>query len=51
MFHRPLSGQWAFRQINIEEWLPATVPGRAHTDLLALGKVPDPFVTDYEKQV
>jgi len=25
------------------EWLPATVPGHIRTDLLALGRIPDPF--------
>src|SRR5215510_13117791 len=51
MFHQSLSGQWTFRQINTNEWLPAAVPGGVHTDLLALGKIPNPFVADYEKQV
>ena len=51
MFHQSLSGQWTFRQQNTDEWLRATVPGGVHTDLLSLGKIPDPFVADYEKQV
>jgi len=51
MFHQSLSGQWTFRQHNSKEWLSATVPGGVHTDLLALGKIPDPFVADNEKQV
>jgi len=34
-----------------EEWLPATVPGGVHTDLLALGRIPDSFVGDNEKRV
>ncbi|HEU0296792.1 MAG TPA: glycoside hydrolase family 2 protein [Anaerolineales bacterium] len=51
MFHQSLSGQWTFRQQGTNEWLSATVPGGVHTDLLALGKIPDPFVADYEKQV
>ncbi|MBK8047845.1 MAG: glycoside hydrolase family 2 protein [Anaerolineales bacterium] len=46
-----LAGQWQFRQVGTEEWLPATVPGGVHTDLLALGKIPDPFVADNEKKV
>jgi beta-mannosidase len=33
------------------EWLPATVPGAAHTDLLALGRIPDPFAGDNERRV
>ncbi|MFZ1770847.1 MAG: glycoside hydrolase family 2 protein [Caldilinea sp.] len=43
--------QWRFRQAGADEWLPATVPGGVHTDLLALGKIPDPFVADNEKKV
>ena len=44
MHHQPLSGQWNFRQYAAADWMPATVPGGVHTDLLALGKIPDPFV-------
>jgi beta-mannosidase len=46
-----LNGEWQFRQCGTEEWLPATVPGGVHTDLLALGKIPDPFVSDNELKV
>jgi beta-mannosidase len=51
MFQQNLNGQWSFRQHNTAEWMPATVPGGVHTDLLALGRIPDPFVADNEKQV
>ena len=51
MFTQSLSGSWSFRQRDTKEWLPATVPGGVHTDLLALGKIPDPFVGDNEKKV
>jgi beta-mannosidase len=46
-----LAGAWQFRQTDTKEWLPATVPGGVHTDLLALGRIPDPFVGDNEKRV
>jgi beta-mannosidase len=46
-----LSGEWQFRQCGTNEWLPGTVPGGVHTDLLALGKIPDPFVADNELKV
>jgi beta-mannosidase len=52
-----LAGGWQFRQINIEpdnelvEWMPAQVPGGVHTDLVAIGKIPDPFVADHELDV
>ncbi len=34
-----------------EGWLPATVPGTAHQDLLALGHIPDPFIGMNENEV
>jgi len=46
-----LSGAWQFCQAGTENWLPATVPGSVHSDLLALGKIPDPFVADNELKV
>ena len=46
-----LAGAWQFRQVGTEEWLPATVPGGVHTDLMALNRIPDPFVGDNEKKV
>ena len=46
-----LTGAWQFRRIGLEEWQPATVPGGVHTDLLALGHIPDPFVGDNERRV
>ncbi|MBK9928067.1 MAG: glycoside hydrolase family 2 protein [Anaerolineales bacterium] len=51
MHQQSLAGQWTFRQLDTNEWMPATVPGGVHTDLLALGKIPDPFIGDNEKQV
>jgi beta-mannosidase len=51
MQQQTLNGKWQFRQLDAEEWLPATVPGGVHTDLLALGKIPDPFVADNELKV
>jgi beta-mannosidase len=46
-----LTDAWEFRQKGEQEWLPADVPGGVHTDLLALGRIPDPFVGDNEKRV
>lgn len=51
MQKQSLDGEWQFRQCGTDEWLPATVPGGVHTDLLALGKIPDPFVADNELKV
>jgi beta-mannosidase len=51
MQKQSLNGKWQFRQCGTNEWSPATVPGGVHTDLLALGKIPDPFVADNELKV
>ena len=46
-----LAGIWEFHQIGAQEWLPANVPGSVHTDLMASGRIPDPFAADNEKRV
>jgi beta-mannosidase len=52
MYIQSLAGEWQFRQAGAdEEWLPAHVPGGVHTDLMAAGRIPDPFVADNEKRV
>ncbi len=38
-----ISTGWTFHQSGKDEWLPATVPGCVHTDLLKNGKIEDPF--------
>ncbi len=47
---------WEFRQIADAQtaesgWMPATVPGDVHLDLLANKKIPDPFVRDNEAKL
>jgi beta-mannosidase len=51
MIQQSLKGAWEFSQAGTQEWLPATVPGGVHTDLLALGRIPDPFAGDNELRV
>ena len=51
MHIQPLMGKWQFQQVGAEGWLPANVPGSVHTDLMASGRIPDPFVADNEKRV
>jgi len=51
MKKQTLTGAWQFRQAGTETWQPASVPGGVHTDLLALGQIPDPFVADNELKV
>lgn len=41
----PLSGKWLFRKANSSQsWLPATVPGSVHTDLLTNGLIGNPYL-------
>jgi len=51
MHIQSLDGSWEFRAVGEKEWMPAKVPGCVHTDLLSLGRIPDPFVGDNEKKV
>lgn len=40
-----LNGSWMFRRFGSQDaWLPAKVPGSVHTDLLANGKIPHPYL-------
>jgi beta-mannosidase len=48
---RVLSEGWTFRRAGEPDWWPATVPGCAHTDLLAAGRIGDPFYRTNEKQL
>jgi len=62
----PLDRPWEFRQLPDDGmtafkdakppateggWLPATVPGDVHLDLLRAGKIPDPFYRDNESKL
>ncbi len=57
-----LNGKWQFKAISskhkeslplidVSQWMPATVPGTVHTDLLGAGKIPDPFYRMNEFEV
>jgi beta-mannosidase len=46
-----LNGPWEARQADGTESIKATVPGCIHTDLMAAGKIPDPFFRDNEQAV
>ncbi len=43
-----LCGQWEVRKQGTAETIPAAVPGCIHTDLLAAGKIDDPYYRDNE---
>ena len=51
IIRQDLLSNWEFCESEQLEWMRASVPGTVHTDLLALGKIPDPFVADHEKDV
>lgn len=42
---------WEFTQADKQEWLPATVPGTVHQDLIDHGKLPNPFYGQNEQKV
>lgn len=46
-----LNGAWQFKSAKDTEYMKATVPGSNFTDLLDLGKIPDPFINDNENAV
>jgi beta-mannosidase len=55
---RPLHDGWSLRATRgpvpaelLAEVVPATVPGLVHTDLLAAGLIPDPYLDQNEKKV
>lgn len=57
-----LNGEWKFKGADPKrsfppdhadalEWMNATVPGTVHTDLMAAGRIPDPFIRMNELDV
>jgi beta-mannosidase len=44
-----LGGTWEVLREGSSEVIPAAVPGSIHTDLMAAGRLPDPFYRDNEK--
>jgi beta-mannosidase len=57
-----LNGSWKFKAIDAYRtlpseyrktatWMPGTVPGTVHTDLMALGVIPDPYFRTNENDV
>ena len=42
---------WEFAQVGRNEWLPATVPGTVHQDLISHKKLPNPFYGMNEQKV
>ncbi|MEI9904230.1 MAG: hypothetical protein WDN06_09775 [Asticcacaulis sp.] len=46
---RVIDTGWTFRQADTADWLPATVPGTVHTDLLTNHRIADPFYRTNER--
>jgi beta-mannosidase len=46
-----LDQNWEFRQADTGSWMPATVPGTVHTDLLANKAIEDPFYRLNERKL
>ncbi len=44
-----INENWQFSEAGKDQWLPAEVPGTIHTDLLANGKIEDPYYRLNEK--
>lgn len=44
-----LDSPWSFKQTNDQVWLPATVPGCVHLDLMSNGVISDPFYRTNER--
>jgi beta-mannosidase len=51
MIEQSLDGTWQLRERGTDEWLPGRVPGGVHLDLMAAGRISDPFVCDEELHV
>ncbi|GAA4085233.1 glycoside hydrolase family 2 protein [Nonomuraea soli] len=45
---RPLHHGWTLHQVEGDLSAPATIPGCVHTDLLAAGLIPDPYLDTHE---
>lgn len=48
MIEQTLHTGWTMRRAGEQEWLPASVPGSVYGDLLANGRMEDPFWKDNE---
>ena len=51
LVERELKENWGFKEVDSRDWLPASVPGTIHTDLMANGLIEDPFYRLNERKV
>ncbi|GAB1360030.1 glycoside hydrolase family 2 TIM barrel-domain containing protein [Porphyromonadaceae bacterium] len=47
----PIHSGWEFRQVGTDKWMPATVPGVVHTDLLANKVIENPYFSTNESDL
>jgi len=50
-YTEPVHQNWVFRRVGDTRWMPATVPGCVHTDLMANHVISDPFYRFREDSV
>ena len=48
---KKIKDNWTFKSVDNTKWLPATVPGVVHLDLLNAKQIVDPFYGDNEKKL
>ena len=48
MWRKFLHDNWRMRETGAEEWIPAEVPGSVYADLLAAGRMEEPWYRDNE---
>lgn len=51
MIREKIDKNWKLRQVGMEEWIPAVVPGSIYTDLLREGRMKDPYWKDQEDEI
>lgn len=51
MIQLKIDENWQLKETGSSEWLPATVPGTVHTDLLSNGIIEDPYYRTNEKDL
>jgi beta-mannosidase len=47
----PIDKNWQFKQADTNQWMPASVPGTVHTDLLRNDQIKDPFFRMNENEL
>lgn len=48
MYFLDLNGNWEMKKVQDKEWMEAKVPGSVFHDLIANGKIKDPYYRTHE---